>query len=117
MWEKAPKQIYWFTTSRGREHGDPAGNAVHGWVSDKEPASADVTQVAKYVPEPMWLPISTAPRDGRFMQLRNKLGHSLSGYYSEVIGMLIPEVLIDDQEDFSAFEFTHWMPMPEEPKC
>lgn len=117
MWDKAPTQIYWFTNRRGRGHGDPAANAVRGWVSDQEPVGGDVTQVVKYVPEPVWLPISTAPRDGRVVLLRNAMGHAVSGWYSERAGGFLPEVLLDDAEHADAWRFTHWMPRLGDAKC
>lgn len=111
MWDKAPTQIYWFTNRRGRGHGDPAANAVRGWVSDQEPVAGDVTQVVKYVPEPVWLPISTAPRDGRVVLLRNCTGHVVSGRYFQALRNFDSEILS------SIVTFTHWMPLPEDAKC
>jgi hypothetical protein len=111
-----PKKLHWYTLAKGDEYRNPSANSCGPFMTWADLPERGVTQSVTYVPEPQWLPIETAPRDGTRIDIFT------------VHGDRIPDCYYDKEDDLWRWkndyhmpraeeEVTHWMPLPEAPKC
>lgn len=108
-WAKAPPREFYLA-----RHPDAAA-----WPGNYKDYHVECAwQAWQAAQQAQWLPIETAPRDGRHILLYDPFDHPCAGYWfscEEWSGwMYADELLADVKPD--GLKPTKWMPLPPEPK-